>query len=282
MADPEKKEKKEKKEKREKKEPVRGPEDVEDVWDLHARWWQQGFTEGADSEYEEQILPLVEVQLAGATGVLEVGCGEGQLSRRAATLGVAVVGIDPARAQIHEAVVRGGGPAYVQGRGEQLPFGDCSFDAVVVCLVLEHVDPFEPVLSEMARVLVPGGRLLLFVGHPLVQAPGSCWVDDADFADQYWRLGPYLPDHLTVEEVAPGVALPFWHRPLGRYVHEMGRLGLLVEDMVEPPPPSDVLEGLSGFANASSIPRLLCLRARLAPETPEPEFREARASIHEM
>jgi SAM-dependent methyltransferase len=232
-------------------------------WERHARWWQDGFTAGADPEYEEQILPLVDGHLGGCARVLEVGCGEGQVSRRVAALGAAVVGLDASRAQIDEARRRGGGPSYVRGGGEQLPFpGDC-FDAVVVSLVLEHLEHFEPLLGEMARVLGPGGRVVLFLGHPIAQAPGSCWVDDADFAEQYWRLGPYLPDHLTVEEVAPGVELPFFHRPLGRYVHELGRVGLLVEDLVEPPPPSDTLAHLAGFTEAATIPRLLCLRARL-------------------
>ena len=230
-------------------------------WERHARWWQEGFTAGADREYEEQILPLVDAQLAGAGTVLEVGCGEGQVARRAPALGAEVVGIDPSSAQITEARRRGGGPRYARAGGERLPFpGDC-FDAVVVSLVVEHVDPFEPLLAEIARVLVPGGRLVLFVGHPIAQAPGSSWVDDADFGDQYWRLGPYLPDHLAVEEVAPGVELPFFHRPLGRYVHELGRVGLLLEDLLEPPPPSDTLAHLAGFREAATIPRLLCLRA---------------------
>lgn len=235
---------------------------ADDIWERHAGWWQRRFTEGADREYEDQILPLADAQLAGAIRVLDVGCGEGQVSRRASRLGAAVAGVDFSAAQIDEAKRRGGGPAYVQGQAQALPFGDRTFDAVVVCLVLEHVEPFEGVLAEIARVLVAGGRLLVFMGHPLLLAPGSCWVDDADFADQYWRLGPYLPDHLSVEEVDPGVQLPFAHRPLGRYVQEMGRLGLLVEDMVEPPPTSDVIEHLAGFALAATVPRLLCLRAR--------------------
>lgn len=238
---------------------------AEDLWDRHAGWWQQRFTDGADREYEEQILPLVDLHLAGARRVLEVGCGEGQVARRVARLGAAVVGIDASARQLAQAHRRGGGGRYGQSRAEQLPFANSVFDAVVVCLVLEHLEPFEPALAEMARVLEPGGRLIAFLGHPLLQAPGSCWVDDADFDDQYWRLGPYLPDHLAVEEVDPGVCLPFAHRPLGRYVHEMGRLGLLVEDLVEPPPTPDVLEHLTGFPLAATIPRLLCIRARLVP-----------------
>ena len=64
-----------------------------------------------------------------------------------------------------------------------------SFDAVVMCLVIEHLDPFEPAIEEMARVLGPGGRCLLLLNHPLLQAPGSGWIDDHILEEQYWRVG---------------------------------------------------------------------------------------------
>ncbi len=54
----------------------------EPLWEQHAGWWQREFTDGADPEYEEQILPLVEQHLAGVRRVLDVGCGEGQVARR--------------------------------------------------------------------------------------------------------------------------------------------------------------------------------------------------------
>ena len=58
-------------------------DEPKDLWEEHAGWWQDGFTEGADPEYEEQILPLVRAHLAGAQRVLDVGCGEGQVARLA-------------------------------------------------------------------------------------------------------------------------------------------------------------------------------------------------------
>ena len=52
-----------------------------DLWEAHADWWQTGFTEGADPEYVEQILPLARRHLTGAGEVLDVGTGEGQIAR---------------------------------------------------------------------------------------------------------------------------------------------------------------------------------------------------------
>ena len=64
------------------------------------------------------------------------------------------------------------------------------------------------------------------------------------------------------EEVAPGVRLPFIHRPLHRYVNAMARHGLLIERMEEPAPPEGFLDRAAEYREAATIPRLLFLVAR--------------------
>lgn len=232
------------------------------LWERHAAWWQEGFTDGVDPEYEEQILPLIENLLHGARRVLDVGCGEGQVSRRIASLGAEVVGLDPTSAQIRVAHQRGGAAHYIRARSQQIPSPTASFDAVVLCLALEHIHPFEPAIHEVARVLAPGGLFLLFLAHPLLQSPGSGWVEDLNSGDHFWRIGPYLQDDVAIDEIAPGVHLQFAHRPLSRYVHSMGQAGLLIEDMLEPTPPSAILIETGDLSNAAGIPRLVVLCAR--------------------
>ena len=223
-------------------------------WDEHAGWWQREFTDGADPEYEEQILPLIDRHLLGARCVLDIGCGEGQVARRAAALGADVVGLDPTAAQIAAARGRAGGPTYGRAAAGALPCRSAAFDAAVMCLVIEHLDPFETALHEVARVLEPAGRFLLLLNHPFLQTPGSGWIDDHILEEQYWRVGPYLRPDSTIEEVAPGVNLPFMHRPLSRYIHVMGEVGLLIEDMDEPPPPPGFLAEAWEYGDAASIP----------------------------
>ena len=139
--------------------------------------------------------------------------------------------------------------------------GDASFDTVVVCLALEHVDPFEPAIEEVARVLQPGGRFVFLVGHPLLQAPGSAWIDDRILGEMYWRVGAYLTDEPRFHEVAPGVELLLVHRPLSRYVHAMGQAGLLIDDMIEEAPPDQTIAETWGFAEAATIPRFMLITA---------------------
>ncbi|MGH9094829.1 MAG: class I SAM-dependent methyltransferase, partial [Acidimicrobiales bacterium] len=173
-----------------------------ELWEVNAGWWADRFTDGADAEYTEQILPLAAAQLTGARRVLDVGCGEGQISRLAAGLpGVErVLGVDPTWAQLGLAATRGGGVLVARAGAESLPFPSSSFDAVVACLVFEHIDGVDRALAEVGRVLAPGGRVVFMLNHPLLQTPGSGWIDDTILEEQYWRIGPYLTEDRTVEE----------------------------------------------------------------------------------
>jgi SAM-dependent methyltransferase len=234
-----------------------------DAWERNARWWQDGFTNGADPEYEEQILPLAAECLEGATRVVDVGTGEGQIARLATRLGATIVaGVDPTRAQLTVAAERGGGPVYVRGAAEHLPFADASFDAAIACLVFEHLPEHEPPIAEIARVLEPGGRFVFLLNHPLLQAPDSGWVIDHILEEEYWRIGPYLSVDVVMEELAPGVLLPFVHRPFSQYVNAMAAHRLLIERMDEPAPPEGFLAKADEYYSAATIPRLLLLVAR--------------------
>jgi SAM-dependent methyltransferase len=237
------------------------------LWEAHADWWIAEFTDGADPEYEEQILPLAAEHLAGARRVLDVGCGDGQVARVAAREGAGlVVGIDPTWNQVTVAAERGGGPVFARAGATALPFADATFDAVVVCLVFEHVRDIDGAVAEVARVLTAGGRFVFMVNHPLFQTPLSGWIDDqvVDPPEQYWRVGPYLNEVETVEEVEKDVFIHFVHRPLSRYVNALAAHGLVLEHLVEPAPPPGLLAKAPEYPEAATIPRLLLLRLRKA------------------
>ena len=235
-----------------------------ELWEAHADWWQREFTDGADPEYTEQILPIVVEWTAGHPRVLEVGTGEGQVARAiSAAHGATVVGIAPTGNQIVEARRRGSGPRYARSGAEALPFASASFDAVVCCLVFEHIDDVDGALAEVARVLRPGGRFVFCLNHPLLQTPGSGWIDDQilDPPEQYWRVGPYLTEQAVVEQVEKGVYIRFVHRPLGRYLNAMADVGLTLTRMLEPAPPDGFLARAPEYVEAATIPRLLTLVA---------------------
>ncbi|CAN5291415.1 hypothetical protein BH18ACT4_BH18ACT4_07080 [soil metagenome] len=235
-----------------------------DLWEQHAAWWQEGFSAGADPEYVEQILPLTARWLDGASTVLDIGTGEGQVARLAAGLAAGpVVGIDPTWARSDEAARRGGGPAYLRAAAGALPFSSGAFDAAVACLVFEPIRDVDEAIGEVARVLRPHGRFAFFLNHPLLQTPNSGWIDDhvLDPPEQYWRIGDYLVEDETLEEVEQGVFIPFIHRPLSRYVNALADAGLVVRRMEEPSKPPGFLARASEYEAAATIPRLLLLVA---------------------
>jgi len=94
--------------------------------------------------------------------VLDVGCGEGQLTAAAAQAGHAVIGVDVAEEPLRRARERHGDldVRLVEPDGEW-PLADASFDAVWAGETIEHVLDTAGWLSEVRRVLRSGGSLLL-------------------------------------------------------------------------------------------------------------------------
>lgn len=230
---------------------------LRDSWETNAGWWQAGFTEGSDAEYEEQIKPIVRVGLGGAHRILDLGGGDGQLARVLAADGASAVVLDSSAAQLQTAHHRGS--SVVLATGAALPFRDGSFDGVLICLVLEHVVELDEVLAEVARVLEPGGRFLLMLNHPILQTPGSGFIDDVDLGEQYWRLGPYLREDIQMEEVDSQIFVPFVHRPLSRYLNGASARGLMLVRMEEPPPPPGFVARAEEYRQVQEYPRLLVL-----------------------
>ncbi len=96
---------------------------------------------------------------------LDVGCGGGLLAEQFALAGAQVTGIDLSASTLEvarqHALQHGLEIDYRQASAERLPFPDNAFDLVVCCDFLEHVsDRLELFLTEMARVLRPGGVFL--------------------------------------------------------------------------------------------------------------------------
>ena len=232
------------------------------IWDQHAKWWLETFSDGADVEYAEEIVPLVTKVFAGRERVLDLGCGEGQIARalHAANGTIEIFGLDSSGVQLSNA--RDKSPsdiAFVQAAAEQVPFANGSFDGVVCCLSIEHCEDVDRVLEEVARVLRAGGAFFLLINHPLYQGIGSGFVDDQILGEHYWRVGPYLEERVAFEEVDSGVSLPFAHRPLSRYINPLSRRDLLLIQMYEPAPLAAFLAGSIDPELESAIPRLLAL-----------------------
>jgi ubiquinone/menaquinone biosynthesis C-methylase UbiE len=120
---------------------------------------------GALTEALEHRVILDLMGEPGGRRFLDAGCGDGALVCAAAARGAVATGIDPDPAMLAAAQSRaayaGLEATFLEGRVERLPFPDSSFDVVASVTVLCFVSDAAGALSEMARVLRPGGRLVL-------------------------------------------------------------------------------------------------------------------------
>jgi dolichol-phosphate mannosyltransferase len=143
----------------------------------------------------------------GSTKILDIGCGSSRILQSLPQ----AVGLDMQIRKLRW--LRAPGRSLVQGSMNQLPFGDETFDAVICSEVIEHIPREEIDLSDMVRVLAPGGTLVL--GTP-------------DYGRWIWRAleGAYkrvFPQGYATEHVNP-----YTRRELRR---EIERMGLTVLDV---------------------------------------------------
>lgn len=112
---------------------------------------------------EQKLLFELPGSVAGKT-LLDVGCGDGALAAELARHGAIVTGLDANPAMIAAARRRtereGNQLRLVEARAEELPFDDATFDCVLAVTMLCFQDTKRAV-AEMARVLKPGGRLVI-------------------------------------------------------------------------------------------------------------------------
>jgi ubiquinone/menaquinone biosynthesis C-methylase UbiE len=113
---------------------------------------------------EQQLMFAMIGPLTGLR-VLDVGCGDGDLAVALLRAGAQVTALDRDPRMLAAARRRfkseGAGIRLYQAAAEALPFTDGSFDMVIAVTVLCFIQDHEPVVREMARILKPGGRLLI-------------------------------------------------------------------------------------------------------------------------
>jgi ubiquinone/menaquinone biosynthesis C-methylase UbiE len=115
-----------------------------------------------------RLIDELELQLIRRYGegrdVFEAGCGTGLLLREAARSARSAVGLDLSRGMLRAA--HGRGLRVVQGSLTDVPLPSASVDLVYSMKVLAHIPPIERALAELARLVRPGGHLLLEFYNP--------------------------------------------------------------------------------------------------------------------
>ena len=127
----------------------------------HYDWINGMMSLGSGRRYRSQALERA--ALAPGMQLLDVGAGTGVVSLIAQQMvgaGGLVIAHDPSRGMLQQARNSGVANA-VQGLGEKLPYADDCFDRVTMAYALRHVADLKALFAEFARVLKPGGQLLV-------------------------------------------------------------------------------------------------------------------------
>jgi SAM-dependent methyltransferase len=141
--------------------------------------------------YEEFFIPALfqewpprvaaAAQIGPGQRVLDVACGTGILARHVAPLvgpSGSVVGLDINEGMLDVARRKAPEIEWKQGRAEELPFAEGSFDAVVSQFALMFFEDRQGAIREMLRVLKPGGRLAVAVWDSAENSPGYAALMD--------------------------------------------------------------------------------------------------------
>lgn len=138
------------------------------------RQWSDSYDEPRNSLFDADEPVMHELLDALPPGaVLDAACGTGRYAARLAAQGHQVTGVDSSPDMLAKARVRVPSATFLLGHLDRLPLADDTVDTVVCALALSHLPALQPVLAEFARVLRPGGHLMISDAHPELILRGS-------------------------------------------------------------------------------------------------------------
>ena len=204
-------------------------------YDGFAEWYEQWIGERPPLIAEQDgLLPDV----AGAR-VLDIGCGQGQMSRYLAGLGADVTGVDVSAAMLDRA--RAAGPptiGYVQADVTRWPawWDGRAFDGCTCEMALMDIDDLAGALAAVAAMLRPGGWFVASIVHPCLagsERGASSWPPSQGYDHEGWWTSPddHNPEGVRIRVGAT-------HRKLSTYLNALVDAGLRAERFVEPPAPA--------------------------------------------
>ncbi|MFG6150476.1 class I SAM-dependent methyltransferase [Halobacillus sp. B23F22_1] len=143
-------------------------QEAEKQWDERSSFWNANSKNMWDSGSRKTIIPLIKKHAKIGNSIADLGCGDGYGSYKLAQAGFEVTGLDLSEDMIELAKSRLAHDTlrFVQGDIVQLPFESESFDTIMAVNCLEWIEVPYQGITEMKRVLKPGGKLCVGVLGP--------------------------------------------------------------------------------------------------------------------
>jgi SAM-dependent methyltransferase len=214
------------------------PVDLRAAWeDQSEAWTQWARAPLHDSYWRFGRTAFFELLPPPGRLTIDVGCGEGRVSRDLMALGHRVIGIDASKSMVEAAIGAAPQIPALVADAADLPFASGCGDLVVAYMALQDIDDMDAAIGEIGRVLVTGGHLCLAIVHPINSA-GQ--FESLDPAAPFVIEGSYLESYQYAEEIErSGLRMTFSsiHHPLQAYFRALEANGFLTETLREVPIP---------------------------------------------
>jgi SAM-dependent methyltransferase len=233
-----------------------------DSWEAQAgQWIRWARFPGHDSYWRYHRDQFLELLPPPGRQTVDIGCGEGRLTRHLKELGHRIVGLDVSPAMVAAARELDPSMDIRVADAAALPLDDASADLAVAFMSLHNVEAMALAVREMARILEPGRKLCFAIVHPINSAGHfERQTADAPFVIEgdYLRPFPY-----SETEERNGLTMTFHsqHRPVHAYFSALEQAGLLVEALRETGVPEHAIVSESS-RRWQRLPLFLHVRAR--------------------
>jgi ubiquinone/menaquinone biosynthesis C-methylase UbiE len=223
-----------------------------------AEWtaWARSPKHDASWAYREALISYIG---KGNGETLDVGCGEGRVSRELQALGYRVTATDTVAELVEAARQADSAHEYAVADARDLPFKDSSFDLVIAYNVLMDVEDVPATLREIRRVVRPTGQLFISVVHPfrdrgnfINSEPEAHFVLTGTYFGRQRFEGMEERDGLKMHSAG-------WSQPLEAYMMALEKAGFAVTSLREPIP--DKSQGQGRLKQWTRVPLFLCLKA---------------------
>ena len=204
-------------------------------YDGVADYYASGFTDDLTDPVSVSLFELLG-DVAGQR-VLDVACGHGRISRGLARKGASVVGVDVSAAMLGKAEElernepQGIRYLHAAAAGPGLLQGD-EYDAAVCSMGLSDIDDLDGALTNLRRLLRPGGVFAFTMLHPCfpgIEGVSAAWPSDGTYYDErYWQADATLST--LRQQVGAN------HRTLSTYLNILHDHGFTLTRTAEPQP----------------------------------------------
>ena len=234
-----------------------GPAFYDDGEIFDTYWATRTRPDNPNDTLEQPVLRELAGDLRGQR-ILDLGCGAATFGLHALAEGAtSYLGVDASQKMVAAAgeALAGTPGQVIQASFETWEYPGAAFDLVVSSLALHYVNDLDAVMAGMARALVPGGRVVFSVEHPIITSCARGWTHSQRqdwVVDDYFVTGPRETTWLGGEVVR-------YHRTVEDYVAALQGAGFVLDSLRESRPDPARFTDEAEYTRRLRIPLFLFL-----------------------